>query len=149
MKQSLKWPDLSPRAAAALEWWFVQGHFEADNLGRRHFMLSLFRHARKSGGDTHMALLSTLDPETGRHHVRSQVSPEFVDNLIREAPGQLQKWGVEDRLAEAFVKELEESGPPEPILSEPAPAELTSSPFKAAWGDLTLHQSGDGITLGF
>lgn len=149
MKQPLKWPDLSPRGATELEWWFVQGYLEAESFGRRNFMLSLFRQARKRGGDVHMALLSTLDPETGSHRVRSQVSPEFVENFLHEAPGQLKKWGIEDRLAGTFIKELAESGPPAPIRSEPASVELTSHPFKAAWGDLLLSQSGDSIAIGF
>jgi len=150
MEQTLKWPDLSSRGEAPLEWWFVQGYLEGDGFERHEFMLSLFRQTRsRDGAGVHMALLSTLEAKTGRHRVRSQVSPEFVENFVHEAPRQLRKWGIEDHLADTFIQELAESGPPEPILSETAPVELTAQPFKAAWGDLLLSQSGDSITIGF
>lgn len=150
MQQRQCWPDLSMRGASKLEWWFVQGQFESDNVERRCFMLSLFRQAPKQGGgDVHMALLSVLDPQTGRHYARSQVSPRFVENFSNEAPSLLRKWGIEDRLAKTFVDELNESGPPAPIRIESSLPDVTSGPFEAIWGDILLRQNDDTITIGF
>lgn len=150
MEQSRIWPDLSSRGASRLEWWFAQGHFECDKLGRRNFMLSLFRQAPKQGGDdVHMALLSVLNRETGHHCVRSQVSQQFVENFLDEAPGQLKKWGVGDRLAETFIDELNESGPPSPIRIDSSLPRLSSTPFEAIWGDLHLRQNDDTLIIGF
>lgn len=142
--------DLSVRGRSQLEWWFVQGQLECDDFGRRQFMLSLFRQAPKLGGnDVHMALLSFLDPETGRNFTRSQVSAQFVENFLNETPSQLRKWGIEDRLADAFIDELHESGPPAPIVVEDSSPSIMSEPFEAVWGDILLRQNEQSITIGF
>lgn len=150
MQQRQCWPDLSAHSASKLEWWFVQGQFESGNDERRCFMLSLFRQAPKQGGDdVHMALLSVLDPQSGRHYARSQVSPRFVENFLNEAPSLLRKWGIEDRLAESFIDELNESGVPAPIRIESSLPDVTSGPFEAIWGDILLRQNDNTITIGF
>lgn len=150
MDQRLTWPDLSSRASAALEWWFVQGYFEADGPVRRDFMLSLFRQARRSDGrNGHMLLLSTLDPQTGQHHVRSQVSPALVAHFLQEAPRELRQLDIEQTTIDAFIGEVESSGPPAPIAVAGARASFRASPFEAAWGDVSLAQIGDTFELGF
>ncbi len=149
MDQNWNWPDLSPCETSGLEWWFIQGNFKCDQKGQRDFMLSLFRQTSKQDGNVHMALLSTLDPATGNHIARSQVSPKFVDNFLSEAPGQLNKWGISERFAETFLDELIESGPPAPIFVEHSLPEVTAVPFVASWGDIQLRQDGNKITIGF
>jgi len=149
MEQRLRWPDLSPRDTS-LEWWFVQGYLEGERTARRNFMLSLFRQrCGHDGGNAHMLLLSTLEAGTGRHHVRSQVSPELVRHFLESAPPELKKSGIEDRVIDAFVKEIGESGPPAPIRVEPGPATILSAPFEAMWGDISLTQLGDSFEIGF
>ena len=150
MEQRLKWPDLSSRAEAVLEWWFVQGYLEAAGFGRRDFMLSLFRQARRSDGrNGYMALLSTLEPGSGRHALVSQTSPELVEHFVEEAPPELEELGIDRPVIDAFIGEIESSGPPAPIRVEPAQTVLRTAPFEAVWGDISLAQVGDSFEIGF
>ncbi len=113
-------------------------------------MVALFRQkSNADGGDVHMALVSALDLDTGRNSVRSQVSPEFAADFLREAPGQLRKWGAENQIADAFIDELSDGGPPRPIVVENVPVSMTSEPFEVRWRDLRMRQCGDGLRLEF
>jgi geranylgeranyl pyrophosphate synthase/predicted secreted hydrolase len=150
MEQRLKCPDLSSQGEAALEWWFVQGYLEGAGFARREFMLSLFRQQRRRDRrDAHMLLLSVLEPETGGCRVRSQVSPELVEHFLEEAPPELEEMGIERSVIDAFVDEIENSGPPPPIRVEAAEASLRAAPFEAKWGDVLLAQAGDCFEIEF
>lgn len=162
-------PDLSPRAGAELEWWFVQGQLDCDGAAHE-FMLSLFRQPARDAApgahpdgyadahpdghpdgyeDGHMLLVSALDPASGRHSFTSRISPAFRDNFLREAPRQLTRWGADPLIAHAFLAELTEAGAPAPIAVTDAGARIGSAPFRAQWDDLDLRQTGDTLDIAF
>lgn len=150
MEQILTCPDLSPRADAALEWWFVQGWFEGRRLGRREFMAALFRQGRQSDGPSgHMLLISTLDRNDHRHRVLSRVSPDLVARFLAETPGEMAEAGIDRDVIDAFIGEIAQGGPPRPVRTEPQAAEIVSAPFGARWSDFHLRQVGGDFDISF
>jgi predicted secreted hydrolase len=143
-------PDLSPHPASSLEWWFVQGHIESDKLGRREFMLSFFRQAGKQKEqDGHMLLVTSLDVATGKHSVLSQVSRKFVENFNLDAPGDIENAGLDEKIANAMLKEMAASGPPRPIQTEEDVASISAKPASIEWQNFSLRQHDDCIEIDF
>jgi geranylgeranyl pyrophosphate synthase/predicted secreted hydrolase len=132
-------PDLSPRPASALEWWFVQGRFEGARLGSRDFMLSLFRQSGPPGRrDGNMLLLATLDPASGQHATLSRVSASLVENFLREAPQRIRASELDSRIVSAYLDEIAEGGPPRPIRTDDAGMESAALSFSLSWKDVRL-----------
>lgn len=143
-------PDLSPRREASLEWWFVHGHVTSATIGRREFMLSVFRQApRPEDADGHMLLLSVYDEATGRHTATSHVSPELVDHFVATAGDELEEAGVDPNLIAAYTAEIARDGVPSPIRLLPDPVAIAADPLRLSWGDLSLAHRDDDLTLGF
>jgi len=143
-------PDLSPHPASSLEWWFVQGHIKSDKLGRREFMLSFFRQAGKqTRQDGHMLLVTSLDVATGKHSVLSQVSKELVENFNHDAPGDIEKSGIDQKIASAVLKEMKASGPPRPIHTQEEAVCIGVKPPSIEWRDFSLQQRDDCIEIAF
>jgi geranylgeranyl pyrophosphate synthase/predicted secreted hydrolase len=149
-QQGIARPDLSPRPASALEWWFVQGRFAGARLGSRDFMLSLFRQAGPSGcPDGNMLLLATLDPASGRHATVSQVSASLVDNFVREAPNRIREGELDRKIVSAYLDEIAEGGPPRPIRTDDAGMDLAALNFSLSWNDVRLAARGDAFEIAF
>src|SRR3954451_18641708 len=76
----------SPRKDLPAEWWFVQGHFEGENVPKSRFMVSLFRHALEwsgiSAGNAYSLLVSVLDETSGVSTSLSQIDPATVPFLV-------------------------------------------------------------------
>ena len=143
-------PDLAAREESALEWWFFQGRLEGAELGRREFMLSLFRQrGQGNSGDGHMLLASTLDPESGRQRVTSQVSPQLIDNFLREMPQEARALNFDGHVVDAFVQEIANGGPPAPIRLEEAAVETAALPFSLRWNGTRIAASEGEFELAF
>ncbi len=143
--------DIRPRRQELLEWWFVQGRVGAAETEPLDFMLSVFRHRVDvgHGSDGFMLLASTFDHASGQHHVRSEVSGAFVDNFLEEAPGKLEKAGVDPRVVAAFLDEIRQAGAPLPVRTSGDSVSLSDAPFAFRWGDVQLDQTGEAIALAF
>ena len=143
-------PDLSPHPASSLEWWFVQGHIVGDKLGRREFMLSFFRQAgKKVPQDGHMLLVTSLDVASAQHSVLSQVSNELVENFNYDALGDVEESGIDKKIANAVLREIEASGPPRPIQTKEDAVCMGAIPPSIEWQDFTLLQRNDCIEIAF
>ncbi len=143
-------PDLSPRPESVLEWWFVQGFLEGEKLGRREFMISMFRHkGAESQSDGHMLLLTSCDPKGSLHSVRSQVTPQLVENFSRDVPDEIRNLDIDQTVVDALLKEIAASGPPRPIQLETDEVVIAASPLSIEWKDFTFRDVGGNLELCF
>lgn len=143
--------DESSRKGFPIEWWFVQGHFENEKSGASGFMVSLFRHALEwgemSAGNAYSLLISVLDETSGVSRALSQIDPAtipFLVTALRVAPPA----GLDPIALRALTEEIAEYGLPKTIRSLPG-ASISSTPFRAMWGDLELTQAGQNFVLDF
>lgn len=150
----------SPRFAAehahpecAIEWWFFHGHYQGAVSGRRHFMATLFR----SNLDTRDAaqangfqlILAVLDPNkpAAPHESLTWIDPP----LLRKAIEKLKATDphVDPVVQRAFTREIEEHGPPHPILLQPIPEVFDAEPLRIEWGEFRLAELETGFVLEF
>lgn len=143
--------DESSRKDCPIEWWFVQGHFESESLGRSRFMVSLFRHALEwagiSAGNAYSLLISVLDESSGHTRWLSQIEPAAVPFLVtalRLAPPA----GLDPIAVRALTDEIAEYGLPKNIRTLEG-ARVEAEPLRARWGDFELLQSDDCFALKF
>jgi geranylgeranyl pyrophosphate synthase len=141
------------RCETPMEWWFVQGAFCGEQIGKREFMAALFRYrhiacdAPAPGIDAFCLLLSVLDPSTGQSRLLSQVDPatcEFLMKAYQRMPA-----GLDPLVMNALSDEMREYGPARPIRCEPSPVELTAAPFRFVWNNMMLERDADVFTLMF
>ncbi|MHB8731675.1 MAG: polyprenyl synthetase family protein [bacterium] len=141
--------DESPRASATLEWWFFHGRFAGAGVDERHFVVSLFRFevpgADNRPADAFLALMSVLDPLTGRQRTSTRVDARVPPILHRRDAAR----PVDPYSPEASLEELRTYGlPREFTCPDDAPA-LRGDPLHFRWADLALDASADGIVLEF
>jgi geranylgeranyl pyrophosphate synthase/predicted secreted hydrolase len=144
--------DESPKTEFPIEWWFIQGHFESEALGKSRFMVSLFRHALEwagiSAGNAYSLLISLVDEESGSTRWLSQIDPAtipFLATALRMAPPA----GLDPIAVRAVTDEIAEYGLPESIRSLSPTASVESAPLRACWGDFKLTQAKDAFVLAF
>ncbi len=143
--------DESPKTEFPIEWWFVQGHFETEKVGKCRFMVSLFRHALEwsgiSAGHAYSLLISVLDEASGSTAWLSQIDPAtipFLVTALRVAPPA----GLDPIAVRALTDEIAEYGLPRTIRPLPA-ASVESTPLRARWGDFALTQTEKAFALDF
>jgi geranylgeranyl pyrophosphate synthase/predicted secreted hydrolase len=136
----------------SLEWWFVHGSFQGRAIGHRHFMLSIFRHDiskdRAASDDNYYVLLSLLDPATGVHSVISRGEHRIIDRLC-DYHRELYSTDLDKALAETYIGELRDYGPPAPIDLEKEKPTVEQDPFSFSWADLSFRVTETGISLSF
>jgi geranylgeranyl pyrophosphate synthase/predicted secreted hydrolase len=140
--------DLRPRRDAALEWWFAHGRVSSHGNAPVDFMISLFRQSSTAGGDGFMLLASAYDHASGTHSVRSEVTSELVDHFLAEAPAEMARAGVGERIGSIFLDEVRAFGPPLPVHRADR-VELGDDALELNWGDVLLVQRRDTIAFGF
>ncbi len=144
--------DESSRKGETMEWWFVQGGFEGAALGRREFMVSLFRHALEwgglSAGNTFSLVVSVLDPATGAHRTLSRIEPATASFLVKAArispPA-----GLDPLAMQAVIAEIDEYGPAREISVAAKAPRVEGRPLRAAWMDFEFRQEADAFVLKF
>lgn len=144
--------DEAPRREDRLEWWFVQGLYETETSGRRHFLCSLFRERStrdKSGtDDAFCLLLSVLDPATGETEKLCQVDESMVGSIL-ERSAAFAKGDGDAHVVQAFRRELAAFGPPHPIRLAATEPHLAAERLDARWGSFALRQEDGRFTLSF
>ncbi|MBI4873508.1 MAG: polyprenyl synthetase family protein [Acidobacteria bacterium] len=132
--------DESPHLECSTEWWFVHGRFQGREAEERFFMAAVFRLA---GGFS--ALVSVLDPATGRQRTSSRIDC----GLWAAALGQNGNRGLDAHSAPAVLDELRTCGLPREFeCPNPAP-ELSSAPLRLAFADIVLSGRDGGFALVF
>lgn len=138
---------------APIEWWFVHGHYDGADSGRRYFMTSLFRVGSRSAingsVDGFQLLVAVLDP--GRLS-DGHTSAAWIDRpLLDQAIGRLKavELGIDPLIREALLREIETHGPPHPILLLDRPSEYSPVPFGIRWSGFSLSQDDTGFDLHF
>ncbi len=91
--------------------------------------------------------LSVFDPREGRHSSATWISSGMLAQALVKLRSS--ENGIDADVRRALIRELEDGGPPEPILLEPEPVEYIGSPVRVAWNGFSLEQGDDGFTLGF
>lgn len=143
-------PALCAHLEFAVEWWFCQGHFQGNRVGKKVFMISCFelrpfRSVDKSGT---MLLLSILDTQTQQHFPRSQVSCGAL-NAFASMGRRFKQAGIDSAIVDALIDEVRRYGPPCPIVLEEFSANIESEPLRIIWNDFLFSQAGDDIALRF
>ncbi|MGA2799230.1 MAG: polyprenyl synthetase family protein [Thermoguttaceae bacterium] len=137
----------------AVEWWFYQGYFEGNLTGRRYFMAVLFRTNLEffDGGQNNgfQLLLAVLDPNKSSipHASSTWIDPSLLRKTIEKLKSS--EPHVDPVVQRAFVREIEESGPPYPILLRQAPEVFEAEPLRMEWGEFILAQSESGFLVKF
>ena len=144
--------DESPRKEFPIEWWFIQGHFENEEIGPSRFMVSLFRHALEwgglSAGDSSSLLISVLENSSRSAASLSQLDAATIPFLVaalRLAPPK----GLCPVAVRAFAEEIEQNGLLKSIETPPFGATIDSCPLRATWGDFELSQTEEAFVLAF
>ena len=142
--------DESAHPDSHMEWWFVQGYYQAAGSDRREFMASFFRLATWDARhrDGFSFLVSVLDPASGRKEYLSQIDPRIVSHFLHFAP-RMRKRGLSRHLVDAFVDEIRACGPPRTVRLEQEAADLSSHPFAVRWSDFSLSQTESAFRLEF
>jgi geranylgeranyl pyrophosphate synthase/predicted secreted hydrolase len=143
--------DPASGVRCGIEWWFVQGWYDATDA-RRAFMAALLqRHGRTGDGRSASAsslLLSVLDPTRPRHEFVSRVDAGVVP-LLRAASPALTAGGADDAYLRAYLDEFEAGGPPAPITIADRPPEVERSPLRVTWDGFSLTEDRGAFTLAF
>jgi geranylgeranyl pyrophosphate synthase/predicted secreted hydrolase len=144
--------DESAHEDRDIEWWFVQGYYDAAVSGRRFFMVALFRNRVDVPGHPSRRgfsyILSVLDPESLKNETLSRIDPAVIDLV-----GLLNKgaWraNVEAETIEAFTSEITAYGPFPPVELEKSAAKLSAEPLSIAWKGFSLDQTENSFSLSF
>ncbi len=123
-----------------IEWWFFHGRFSGEQVEERYFMASLFRtllpDRNGPSADAFSALISVLDPATGRQSASSRVDRSLVEALSRP-----------DADGDAVAAELRRYGLPREFECPQAQPSLSRDPLCLHWGDLRLDGQPHGLRL--
>jgi hypothetical protein len=152
--------DKSPRFAGehahpecAVEWWFYQGYYEGPASGRRYFMTTLFRSNLevRDGGPSNgfQLMLAVLDPNSARegHESMTWIDPTLLGKAIEKL--KTTDPHVDPVVQRAFTREIEEHGPPYPILLQPVPEVFEAGPLRVEWRGLSLSEETTGFGMKF
>ncbi|MCX6622081.1 MAG: hypothetical protein NTY38_13625, partial [Acidobacteria bacterium] len=141
--------DEPSQPAAKIEWWFFHGRFSGEQVEERYFMLSLFRTRQRDRNDrpvdTFSALISVLDPATGRQSVSSRVDRTLVAILGRPSPD----GGADPLASRVAAEELRQYGLPHEFECPDGTPSLSGEPMSFRWGDLSLASHSRSIHLAF
>ncbi len=141
--------DESAQPESRLEWWFFHGRYCGPRTAARHFMVSLFRfqipQTAGSPATAFSALISTLDPESGRQWTSTRVDHKILDALERPGDGR----DVDPFAAAVVLDEVRRFGLPREFHCPPGEPSLQSSPLCFVWADLALQVHAPGILLRF
>ncbi len=144
--------DESSRKGETMEWWFVQGRFEGEGIGKREFMVSLFRHALEwgglSAGNTFSLVVAVLDPATGAHRTLSRIEPATAAFLVKAAKLSPPA-GLDPLAMTAVIAEIEQYGPAKQIAIASSAPRVGARPLRVEWMDFELRQEPDGFVLKF
>ena len=140
--------DESAHEASPLEWWFVHGYYEGCHVGRRHFMVTLFRQTAPDKANCFSLILSVLDEKTGRNEVLSQIEPMLLKKSVQVSKKRKPD-NLDPHMVGTYLQEIEEYGPLQPIRLETNKIRMASSPFRAGWKDFALSQLDKTFRLEF
>ncbi|MDX1640607.1 MAG: polyprenyl synthetase family protein [Balneolaceae bacterium] len=142
----------NPHPESAVEWWFFNGFFEGENIGRRSFMVSFFRNnlakTDRPVKNGFSLLFSILNPETGENHVVSQIDEPVLNafvNLLKEENNN----ELDRDLFRVLLNEIERHGPTQPVQLKQADGDLTGETLQISWEDFTLVQNRQSFDIQF
>ncbi|MGP6089898.1 polyprenyl synthetase family protein [Antarctobacter jejuensis] len=142
--------DLSPRAEADTEWWYLQGRIQIAGQGARNLMVMLLRRRGQHPphADGWNLLVSVIDPVSGAKSVISHACGALVRNMDAELVDTLIKGGMPEALAQAYRDELSAYGPPDPVRVSSDPLSVGGQRLDIGWGRFALRQeAGGAVTL--
>jgi geranylgeranyl pyrophosphate synthase/predicted secreted hydrolase len=137
--------DESAHKDSAVEWWFLQGYFEGESLGRRYFMLSFFKYGLQINSGSHgfSFLLSVLNPQDKKVETISRIDQEAVSYFLSSAQ-KIKDTNIDQRFIEAYIAEIKNYGPFKPISLERQKVELGYNPLRISWKDFVFSQTDQG-----
>jgi geranylgeranyl pyrophosphate synthase len=141
--------DEPPQPDSKIEWGFFHGRFGGGEVAERYFMASVFR-ARLPGpdgrsADAFAALISVLDPVSGRQAASSRVDRRAVETLgWRGVPG-----GPGDLWQRLEADELRRFGIPREFECPAAEPSLSLGRLSFQWGNLRLVCQPHAVLLAF
>ncbi|MBN1273588.1 MAG: polyprenyl synthetase family protein [Candidatus Aminicenantes bacterium] len=144
--------NISPHSDSSIEWWFVHGFCEGQNVTKRYFMTTLFRHkavlddARPKNAFS--LLISTIDSQKKAQQTCSRIDQSLLDYVIgrKEIPA---KQNIDQKIVDIFLEEIRKNGPPGNISLDETKVELKGFPFRVHWQDFSLLQKKKHIKLSF
>lgn len=141
-----------PHLRSAVEWWFFNGFFEGETIGRRSFMVSFFRNNLADGETSpkngYSLLFSILNPKTGENKTVSQIDQHVLDAFVKHLKEE--KNNELDRdLFRVLLKEIDRHGPPQPIQLKEASGDLSGKTLQISWEDFTLFQNKRSFDIQF
>jgi geranylgeranyl pyrophosphate synthase/predicted secreted hydrolase len=141
-------PEL-PHLESKVEWWFVHGRFAGPAVPERYFMFSLFRFktpdADEQPVDAFAALLSMLDPRSGRQATSSRVDSRVLDALQRPATAR----AADPFSPDAVLEELRGCGLPREFQCPTETPVLESDRLEFRWADVVLAGEGGEFEAAF
>ena len=142
---SLRHHDAAPHSDARTEWWYAQGHFTL-NEDDHSFMVMAVRVLPKTNllRPGWLLLISAGGPDHQSHAFSSRASRSMAEISAEETYGILIEAGMPVALAEAYVAELTQYGPPVPIRISDGPVQISEGQLDLSWEDFHLRQTATG-----
>ena len=142
---ALRHHDAAPHTDARTEWWYLQGHFTL-NEGDHSFMVMAVRLLPKRNAlrPGWLLLFSSAGPDHQTHAFASWASRSMAEISSEETRDILIEAGMPAALAEAYVAELTQYGPPVPIRMSDDLVHSRDERLDLSWKDFRLRQTAMG-----
>ncbi|MCP4383165.1 MAG: hypothetical protein GY798_17395 [Hyphomicrobiales bacterium] len=154
LQTSARSPDLSPRAAAPVEWWFVQGALATATAKheRLYFMVALFQVRGIDGRSTpgHMLLVHTMDGDGRNRWTTSRITEPIAETHATVARRlAVSRFGpfLSDIVMRRHLRDVTAAAHRQGIAVAPTPTRFEGSPLLVDWQDFALAQDKDAFRL--
>ena len=141
-----------------VRWWYIQGFFEAEGLGRRNFVICFFSlglpEDDESIGEVKripgaMYLCSVVDAVKGAHHREVRVDESLYTWYLGQLDTFPDKLGVSRYVSDTIRQEIDEHGLYPPITCLETTMEIENTPFSVTWDDARISFVDDDIIITF
>ena len=144
--------NLSPRADAPIEWWFVQGSLDDPDGESLHFMTAFFQVRGTDGSSTpgHMLLANVMDSANGNTATISRVTGEIVrthESIARRFAEAHLDPRISGLALKHHMRHAMAAARRLGVEIAVTPARVSGDPLQIDWHDFTLSQKADEVLL--
>ena len=140
MKQNqIKMKNESWHPDKKIEWWFIQGYYEGENISKEYFMVSFFRQLFSEPASHHgySLISSVFNPETNENKVITQID----NNVFNWVLGKTEKI----KELKPYFDEIKTFGPLPPVALKKDKPVMDENKLSASWDDFILKQTKEGF----
>ena len=140
-----------PSTGSDLEWWFCHGYFQSQWTEPVFFMTSFFRAMSNEGSEEKSghAFISTVIGMHDSSHRFVTCVDQGAQVLLFQNLRNLQSTSISDHLLRSYMDEVQEYGPPHPIVLKESTPRVSNHELNILWDSYCLYQEGEAFRLLF